>query len=106
MATVEEQLLETLEKLVTKEFDKFKWWLGLHYRDGFSPIPRSLLQKADVTDTVTLMVQNYNQEAVEVAKTVFAKIQRNDLVKYLTERTKEGRGECWQNEKLQQKVSI
>ncbi|XP_072233104.1 protein NLRC3-like [Leuresthes tenuis] len=104
MVTVEEQLLETLEKLVTKEFYKFKWWLGLHYRDGFSPIPRSLLQKADVTDVVTLMVQNYNQEAVEVAKTVLAKIQRNDLVKYLTERTEEGKGVATQEPEPSEKI--
>ncbi|XP_078143198.1 uncharacterized protein LOC139917902 [Centroberyx gerrardi] len=84
MATSKELLLETLEHLGDEELKRFKWFL--HQADilqGFPPIPRSRLERADRLDTVDQMVQIYSQHTPEVTMKVLMKMNRNDLVQLL-----------------------
>ncbi|XP_035468059.2 NACHT, LRR and PYD domains-containing protein 12 [Scophthalmus maximus] len=88
MVTVEELLLEALEKLEHEDFMTFKWYLQLpELYSGFTPIPTFRLKEAQRRETVTVMVQKYNRQVVEVAKAVFGKMNMNELVHYLTERS-------------------
>ncbi|XP_078143515.1 apoptosis-associated speck-like protein containing a CARD [Centroberyx gerrardi] len=84
MATSKELLLETLEHLGDEELKRFKWFLlQADILEGFPPIPRSRLERADRLDTVDQMVQIYNQHTPEVTMKVLMKINRNDLVQAL-----------------------
>ncbi|XP_045896423.1 NACHT, LRR and PYD domains-containing protein 3-like [Micropterus dolomieu] len=90
MVTINELLLETLENLGHKELKSFKWYLQMpEVHDGFTPIPKFQLDEADMLDTVNVMVQKYNQRAVEVAKMVLGKMSRNDLVQHLSNSSSE-----------------
>ncbi|KAI3366559.1 hypothetical protein L3Q82_000480 [Scortum barcoo] len=94
MMTVEEVLLKTLETLGHSDLRQFRWRLGkLKVQDGFSPIPWCHLEDADIMKTVDLMVQQYNQQAVEVAKIVLGKMGKNKLVQRLTKRSSEQKDE-------------
>ncbi|XP_018545322.1 uncharacterized protein LOC108892317 [Lates calcarifer] len=82
---VKEELLKTLEELEDEEFDQFKWILQQpEILEGFSDIPKRRLDKANRQETVDQVVQNYNQQSVEVMKKVLKKMNRNDLVKFLS----------------------
>ncbi|XP_074481975.1 NACHT, LRR and PYD domains-containing protein 3-like [Sebastes fasciatus] len=91
MVTVKELLLETLEDLSKDNLKSFQFYLPEVH--GFSPIPKCLLEDADRQDTVNVMVQKYNQQAVEVAMKILGKIGRNDLVQDLSKRTSELKGD-------------
>lgn len=89
MATLEELLFETLEDLGDKELKTFKFHLHLpDMGDGFPPIKTCHLDNADRLDVASVMVQKYNQQAVEVTKKVLKKMSRNDLVLDLSNRSK------------------
>ncbi|XP_044228068.1 NACHT, LRR and PYD domains-containing protein 12-like isoform X3 [Thunnus albacares] len=81
----EMDLLNILEDLNDEEFKKFKWSLKYEKVGDIPPIKESQLSKADMPDTVDLMVQNYKLSgAVEVIKNILKKIRRNNLVEKLT----------------------
>nr|XP_033471042.1 NACHT, LRR and PYD domains-containing protein 3-like [Epinephelus lanceolatus] len=90
MATVQELLLKTLEELGKDELKSFHFhqWLP-DVQDGFSPIPKFQLEGADRHDTVNVMVQKYNRQAVEVAEKILGRMGRNDLAQELSERSSE-----------------
>ncbi|XP_060931899.1 NACHT, LRR and PYD domains-containing protein 3-like [Limanda limanda] len=92
MMTVEDLLLETLEMLGRDDFKAFRWHLQQEKPEnysGFGPIPRYKLEEADRLEAVTLMVQKYSHHAVELAKTVLGKMDMNDVVQYLSDRSSE-----------------
>ncbi|XP_060931618.1 NACHT, LRR and PYD domains-containing protein 3-like [Limanda limanda] len=90
MVTVEDLLLETLERLVHVDFEAFRWHLyQLEIYSGFGPIPWYKLEEADRLDAVKLMVQKYSHHAVELAKMVLGKMSMYDLVQYLSDRSSE-----------------
>nr|XP_046233256.1 NACHT, LRR and PYD domains-containing protein 12-like [Scatophagus argus] len=82
-----EGLANTLEDLTAEEFKKFRWYLNQEdVLEGHQPIKWSKLERADVFQTVTLMVHAYKMDgALTVTKTVLEKIPRNDLVQRLTD---------------------
>ncbi|XP_053182837.1 NACHT, LRR and PYD domains-containing protein 1 homolog [Scomber japonicus] len=85
ITTVGERILGRLQDLEEEDFKDFKWFLQ---KRNFIPadfpcIPWSKLEKVDMKRVVDLMEQTYNQQAVEVTKMLFKKINRNDLVKLL-----------------------
>ncbi|XP_062239366.1 NACHT, LRR and PYD domains-containing protein 3-like [Platichthys flesus] len=88
MVMVVKLLLETLERLTNEDFEAFRWHLQLLgiYSD-FTQIPWYKLQKAERMETVTLMVQTYSHQAVELAKMVLGKMNMNELVQKLSDRT-------------------
>ncbi|TWW64929.1 E3 ubiquitin-protein ligase TRIM21-like [Takifugu flavidus] len=87
---MEEKLLKTLLELNRKEFKTFKWFLKQKkVLRSFSGIPVALLETAERTETVDLMVQKYQDSgALEVTLEVLRKVSRNDLVEDLLEETK------------------
>ncbi|XP_042291170.1 uncharacterized protein LOC121912796 [Thunnus maccoyii] len=79
-----EDLVKTLEDLIEKEFEDFKWLLKDESLEGHQAIKASQLEKAERQDTVDLMVQTYQLPgAVEVTKKLLKKINRNDLLQIL-----------------------
>ncbi|XP_053199242.1 NACHT, LRR and PYD domains-containing protein 3-like [Scomber japonicus] len=85
MAKVEEELLNTLEKLKDDGFKTFKWYLELDdVLEGFKGIPVAKLENAARRDTVDLMVQKHQDHgALQLTKKILEKIYRNDLVQSL-----------------------
>ncbi|XP_042280635.1 uncharacterized protein LOC121906043 isoform X1 [Thunnus maccoyii] len=85
VTTIKEKLLKMLQRLREEKFEDFKWFL--QDRDLIPAelpcIPQSKLEKADRKHVVDLMEQTYSQQAAEVTKMLFKKIDRNDLVKLL-----------------------
>ncbi|KAI9518864.1 hypothetical protein NQZ68_033988, partial [Dissostichus eleginoides] len=81
-----EDLLNTLEDLEEDEFKDFKWYLKqLDILEGDQAIKESKLQKAEMRDTVDLMVNTYKLHgALKLTKKVLEKIPRNDLVQRLS----------------------
>ncbi|KAG8005480.1 NLR family CARD domain-containing protein 3 [Nibea albiflora] len=104
MVTVEELLAETLEHLDHRELKTFKW--KLQVLDGFTQITKSQLDKADLLDTVNVMVQTYNKQAVEVAQKVLRKMGRLDLVENLSKRRSELQGDEIPAPDLQEKIKL
>ncbi|XP_059182167.1 NACHT, LRR and PYD domains-containing protein 3-like [Centropristis striata] len=88
MVTVKQLLLETLKQLGKEELKALQFHLT-DLPDGFSRIPKCELEDADRQKTVTLMVQTYNQQVLEVAKKVLKEISRYDLAQNLSERSSE-----------------
>ncbi|XP_051247638.1 NACHT, LRR and PYD domains-containing protein 3 isoform X1 [Dicentrarchus labrax] len=84
-------LLNTLEDLTDEEFKDFKWYLKQpDILQGYTTIKASKLEKAERRDTVDLIVNTYKvHKAVEVAKKVLEKINRNDLVESLSDASAE-----------------
>ena len=78
--------MKTLEDLIEKEFEDFKWFLKDESLEGHQAIKASQLEKAERRDTVDLMVQTYQLPgAVEVTKKLLKKINRNDLLQSLSD---------------------
>ncbi|CAK6974062.1 NACHT%2C LRR and PYD domains-containing protein 12-like, partial [Scomber scombrus] len=78
-------LLNILDDLTDNEFKAFKWSLMYVKLGDIEPIKKNQLEKAERRDVVDLMVQKYELAgAVEVMKSVLKKINRNDLVKKLS----------------------
>ncbi|KAJ4924774.1 hypothetical protein JOQ06_003725 [Pogonophryne albipinna] len=94
MATVKVLLLETLDNLLQQELKSFQFRLLNDVPDGFPPIPASCLEDADRRETVNVMVQKYNQQAVEVATKILGNIGRNDLSQTLAKRSSELKGDA------------
>ncbi|XP_062294158.1 NACHT, LRR and PYD domains-containing protein 14-like [Scomber scombrus] len=81
----EADLLKLLGDLTDEDFEKFVWYLKYEKVDDIPPIKKSKLEKAKRQDAVDLMVQKYEfSGAVEVMKIILKKINRNDLVKELS----------------------
>ncbi|XP_053194115.1 NACHT, LRR and PYD domains-containing protein 14-like [Scomber japonicus] len=81
----EADLLKLLEDLTDEDFETFVWYLKYEKVDDIPPIKRSKLEETKRRDVVDLMVQKYEfSGAVEVMKTILKKINRNDLVKKLS----------------------
>ncbi|XP_029918713.1 NACHT, LRR and PYD domains-containing protein 12-like [Myripristis murdjan] len=85
MATPKELLLRVLEDLGNEELKEFQWFLQQSdILKDFRAIPKSRLEKADRQDTLDVMVQTYENDAVKVTQMVLSKMNRNDLVQHLT----------------------
>lgn len=94
MANLKEELLNTLEKLEERDFNKFKWFLKHDdILEGFKGIPVARLEKAERQDTVDLMVQQYQEHgALKVTLKVLKKIHRNDLIQCLQQSISQPKG--------------
>ncbi|XP_071325157.1 uncharacterized protein [Trachinotus anak] len=87
ITTVREKLLKMLQCLKKEEFEEFKWYLqDSDVLSGLPSIPRCQLEETNMHYMlVDIMTQTYSQQSVEVSKSVFKKINRNDLVQLLSE---------------------
>uniref|UniRef100_A0A096M180 Uncharacterized protein n=1 Tax=Poecilia formosa TaxID=48698 RepID=A0A096M180_POEFO len=76
-----EMLLNLMNDLKQEELKGFKWFLkNRDVSSGFPQIPVTLLDEADASDLVDLMMKTYSHRAVELTKDIFKQINRNDLV--------------------------
>ena len=80
----ESDLLNILNNLEDNQFKDFKWHLKYEKVGDIPPIQESQLSKAERRDVVDLMVRKYESESVEMTKRILKKINRNDLVKKLS----------------------
>ncbi|KAL0194926.1 hypothetical protein M9458_008498, partial [Cirrhinus mrigala] len=75
MASVKRKLNDTLDDLKEDDLKRFKSYLR---EDG--PIPVSVLEKADVTDTVDQMLHCFGPErAVKITLDILKKMNQNHL---------------------------
>ncbi|XP_014898822.1 NACHT, LRR and PYD domains-containing protein 3-like isoform X2 [Poecilia latipinna] len=82
----DEKLAGILDDIVDDEFRRFKWHLEKETWNGMEPIKTSKLDRAERHDVVDLMVQKYQfAGAVMVMGIIMEKINRNDLVKKLSD---------------------
>ncbi|KTF88799.1 hypothetical protein cypCar_00043290, partial [Cyprinus carpio] len=85
MASVKQLLYDTLDDLEEEHLKRFKSFLR---EDG--PIPASVLEKADATDTVDQMLDRFGPErAVKITLDILKKITQNNLAEQLENKLKE-----------------
>uniref|UniRef100_A0A8C6V8K1 Uncharacterized protein n=1 Tax=Naja naja TaxID=35670 RepID=A0A8C6V8K1_NAJNA len=85
---VKEDLCNTLNELLMKQFKEFKWWLNSINYNGRPNIPGASMEKADAQCVVDLLIQYYGENALEVCFDVLQKCHRDDLAKKLEETRK------------------
>ncbi|KAL6480999.1 hypothetical protein MHYP_G00090790 [Metynnis hypsauchen] len=91
MATNPEVLLYALQSFEDKDLKTFQWHLT-NGVEGFTPIQKAHLQKADRPDTVDQMVQRYGRSrAVEITLAILKKMNQNQLAEELTTKLKDGK---------------
>nr|XP_020500109.1 NACHT, LRR and PYD domains-containing protein 4C-like [Labrus bergylta] len=74
-----ELLLATLEDLVEDDFKKLKWYLSLKSSGNLKPIPKSYVEKASRTDTVSIMTKHHEEEpAVRLTVEILRKMNNNE----------------------------
>lgn len=72
-------LLGTLEELLDDDLKMLKWYLSMHVSGSCAPIPRSHLDKASRTETVSKMIERYGEEdAVNITIEILKKMNFND----------------------------
>ncbi|XP_073667857.1 uncharacterized protein [Paramisgurnus dabryanus] len=85
--SVSDILLECLEELESKEWDKFKWNLTKDSFQGKDKIPRSKLEDKEIWDIVTCMIEHYQVDgAVKVTLMVLKMMKQNHLAEQLQEK--------------------
>ncbi|KAK1898888.1 Caspase b [Dissostichus eleginoides] len=84
---VDELLLWTLEDLGEDDFGTFKWYLDKENLDGVEPIPKSKLECANRTKTVSQMTRSYVEEtAMKVAVEILRKMRNMNAAEKLTKK--------------------
>ncbi|XP_062394623.1 NACHT, LRR and PYD domains-containing protein 3-like [Sardina pilchardus] len=87
-------LFRTLEELKEAELKRFKMYLSNRTMEEFEPIPRGRLEKSDVTDVVSEMMEAYGEEgSVTITLTTLRKMNLNNLANELEERDAAESGE-------------
>ncbi|CAJ1053893.1 uncharacterized protein LOC117815586 [Xyrichtys novacula] len=87
-------LLDTLENLCERDFNKLKWFLnsGISNNDTWRPIPVSRLEKATEIETVREMTQSFGEDrAVEIAVEILREMGLNDPAAKLESKHKGGK---------------
>ncbi|XP_016355149.1 NACHT, LRR and PYD domains-containing protein 3-like [Sinocyclocheilus anshuiensis] len=85
MASVKQLLYDTLDDLEEEHLKRFKSFLR---EDG--PIPASVLEKANATDTLDQMLDRFGPEgAVKITLDILKKINQNNLAEQLENKHKE-----------------
>ncbi|XP_045903267.1 pyrin-like [Micropterus dolomieu] len=85
-------LLGTLEELLDDDLKMLKWYLSMHVSGSCAPIPRSHLDKASRTETVSKMIECYGEEdAVNITIEILKKMNFNDTAGKLENRYTEGK---------------
>ncbi|XP_050963869.1 NACHT, LRR and PYD domains-containing protein 12 isoform X2 [Labeo rohita] len=100
MASVKQLLNDTLDDLEEKELKRFKSYLR---EDG--PIPVSVLEKADATDTVDQMLDRFGPErAVKITLDILKKMNQNHLAEQLENKHTKDQQKSSKTEVNQQEV--
>ena len=97
METPTEVLLGCLKDLGSEEFEEFRWYLRQQgILEGFKPIPKCDLEKANRIKTLDLMVESYGINTIKVTRMILGKISQNDLVERLCH-LPEPKGKSWKD---------
>lgn len=93
MTSTREDLWHILECLTAEQFKNFQWFLKEEdVKNKFPAIAQARLEGADRQDTIDLMVQKYRPSgAVQITMKILGKINRNDLVQDLSNKSNEGK---------------
>ncbi|XP_034276015.1 NACHT, LRR and PYD domains-containing protein 6 isoform X3 [Pantherophis guttatus] len=83
--TMREDLYNSLNDLLEKQFNSFKWWLKFINHNGKPNIPTASLEKANQQEVVDLLIQYYGEDAVEVCIYVLKKSNIYEIAKKLEE---------------------
>lgn len=91
MTSTREDLWRILECLTAEQFKNFQWFLKEEdVKNKFPAIAQARLEGADRQDTIDLMVQKYRPSgAVQITMKILGKINRNDLVQDLSNKSNE-----------------
>ncbi|XP_045901969.1 uncharacterized protein LOC123968962 isoform X2 [Micropterus dolomieu] len=84
IAAVEQLLLETLNDLSNKELKKFKEFLQWIVSQKDLPYISWTLRHTARAEIVSLMVENYGQQSVELTREVLKKMNRTDMMEKLS----------------------
>lgn len=86
MASVKEQLVNSLKELVKDDLKEFQWHLKNH-----ECVSTSEMENTDVLDTVDKMVASFGQEeAVKITVYILRKINQNLLAEQLENKYNKG----------------
>ncbi|ROL45455.1 NLR family CARD domain-containing protein 3 [Anabarilius grahami] len=87
MASVKDLLKNSLENLVKDELKEFQW----HLKKDHEHISNSVMENADILDTVDKMVACFGpEEAVKITVEILRKINQNNLAEQLENNQKQG----------------
>lgn len=87
MAPVSVLLKDSLNELIKDQLKEFRWELKNHYG-----ISASVLENADVLDTVDKMVERHGPDgAVKVTLNILRKMNQNHLAELIENKLKEGK---------------
>ncbi|KAM9454642.1 caspase b-like isoform 1-T2 [Clarias gariepinus] len=90
MSLISRLILKNLDELKQDDFERFKLSLTRTMADGFEPIPCSKLEKANQSNVVELMVNQYRPaKAADITVKVLRDIGQNHLSMDLEEKLKE-----------------
>lgn len=90
MAATKKMIFETLQNLKSDDFTEFSWHLE-NPTEGFEPIPEAKLENATRQKVVDLMVQQYTDEAGNIAVQVLRDMKQNDLASDLERKLQGGK---------------
>ncbi|XP_048050919.1 caspase b-like [Megalobrama amblycephala] len=88
MAATKKVIFETLQNLKSDDFTEFTWHLE-NPTDRIEPIPEARLENANRQTVANLMVQQYTDEAVNIAVKVLRDMKQNDLASKLERKLQE-----------------
>lgn len=83
--TVRDHLSKALDALEPDQFEVFKWRLKCINHDGTENIPVSSLQEATRLEVVDLLIQYYEEDAVNVCIRVLQQSNINNVARNLKE---------------------
>ncbi|KAL6481053.1 hypothetical protein MHYP_G00091330 [Metynnis hypsauchen] len=106
MANIPEVLLYTLDNLGQEDLKTFQWHLN-NGVEGFTPIQKGHLEKADRPDTVDKMVQRYGHRgAVNITLAILKKMNQNQRAEDLRKMFDGGDGREEDNEDQQSSIQL
>ncbi|XP_049325614.1 caspase b-like [Astyanax mexicanus] len=89
MTTICKVLKDILDELTGKDFKRFKWYMTDGKLNDITSIARSKLENTSVEDTVDLMIDQYKQDAGEVAEKILKNMEQNNLAEQLKNKLSE-----------------
>uniref|UniRef100_A0A8B9JME0 Si:ch211-114l13.9 n=1 Tax=Astyanax mexicanus TaxID=7994 RepID=A0A8B9JME0_ASTMX len=90
MTTICKVLIDILDELTGKDFKRFKWYMTDGKLNDIKSIARSKLENTSVEETVDLMIDQYKQDAGEVAEKILKNMEQNNLAEQLKNKLSEG----------------
>ncbi|KAL7881103.1 hypothetical protein SRHO_G00033570 [Serrasalmus rhombeus] len=107
MENIKFWLLDILEELLSDDLKKFQWYLT-NGVEGFTHIPKSLMENANRSDTVDTMVDRYSPDgAVQITLKILNRMNQNELAEKLRTNLRESNADAQkraENQNLKSKI--